>query len=52
MAEDGKMLDHLLEVQRVLTRNKDHQRLELLRPLTDSLQDEYLSHLERIVKGS
>ena len=51
MAEDSRMLDHLLEVQRILTRNKDHKRLALLHPLTDSLQDEYLGHLERIVKG-
>jgi hypothetical protein len=51
MAEDSKMLDHLLEVQRILTRNKDHARLALLHPLTDALQDEYLSHLERTVNG-
>jgi|GEM_PF-5143649 len=45
------MLDHLLEVQRILTRNKDHKRLALLHPLTDSLQDEYLEHLEAVIKG-
>jgi len=51
LAEDGRMLDHLLEVQRILTRNKDHNHLALLHPLTDSLQDEYLQHLEAILKG-
>jgi len=37
MAEDSRMLDHLLEVQRILTRNKDHKRLALLHPLTDTM---------------
>ena len=48
MAEDGQMLDRLLEVQRILTRNRDHARLSLLYPLTDSLQHEYLLHLKRV----
>ena len=46
MAEVSKMLDALLEVQRVLTRHRDHERLALLRPLTDQLQDDYLSLAE------
>lgn len=49
--ECARMLDSLLEVQRTLTKNRDHQRLALLYALTDSLQEEYLSHLERIAKG-
>lgn len=49
--ECARMLDNLLEVQRTLTKNRDHQRLALLHALTDSLQEEYLSHLERIGKG-
>jgi len=48
MREDSQMLDHLLEVQRILTRNKDLKRLALLRPLNDSLQEEYLEHLESV----
>ena len=45
------MLDSLLAVQRILTRARDHKRLDLLRPLTDELQDDYLALLEASVKG-
>lgn len=45
--QTGRMLDNLIEVQRILTKNKDHTNLALLHPLTDSLQDEYLKHLKQ-----
>jgi hypothetical protein len=49
--EVSKMLDSLLEVQRVLTKAKDHKRLALLSALSSELQDDYLALLEAAVKG-
>ena len=51
MAEVSKMLDLLLEVQRVLTAARDLKRLALLDALTNQLQDDYLALLEAAVKG-
>jgi hypothetical protein len=52
MSEVSKMLDCLLEVQRVLTRARDHKRLALLSALTGELQDDYLLLLARVANGS
>jgi hypothetical protein len=49
IVEVSNMLDHLLEVQRVLTRARDDKRLALLSSLTNELQDDYLSLLEAAV---
>ena len=51
LTDVSKMLDHLLEVQRVLVRRKDQKCLALLYPLNDALQDEYLEHLEAVVRA-
>lgn len=44
--ELNTMLDCLLTVQRILTRDKDAKRLDQLRPLTDAIQGDYLSFLK------
>src|SRR6185436_12136717 len=51
ISEVSKMLDSLLEVQHVLTKHRDHKRLELLHSLTSELQDDYLALLEAVTKA-
>lgn len=43
--EEGEMLDALFCVQRILVRNKDLKRLQVLRPLIHGLQNDYMDRI-------
>jgi hypothetical protein len=49
LEETSDMLDALLTVQRILTRQRDARKLALLKPLSDELQDDYLAALEKLI---
>jgi len=50
MKSASSMLDHLLEVQRILVRAHDTRKLQILDPLTTMLSDEYLEAAERVYR--